>query len=514
MDIFTAALFVGIGFLISWLTIPLIIKNSVAPAQSLKNRKFHHTHKNPVPRFGGLALAIAFVAVAILIFYFFPNSDKARTRLTILFTSLAMFALGFVDDIRSLGAKRKLFGQILIAATAFYCGIQVTSFKNPLTQVVYNLGIFALPVTVLWLVAMTNLINLIDGIDGLAGGVALMLMLLLMYVGFGSELVFPILCAAGICGALLGFLYYNFPPAKIYLGDGGAYFLGFLIGLLSINNSHKGTIAAAMIAPIFALALPIIDVSLAIMRRGLRGLPIFRPDRKHIHHRLQEFGHSRRRTVLLLYGVSLLFLAVAFGVCLLAKNWLPLLFGGLFLGLLALAKSFRFSWDWFSVGKVVGNSLEMRKEVQYVLHLGRWLELEAERCESISSLWKDYKFMLRKLHFSKVELHLDGAVYLWRTSESAGANEKLFRVRHELHGEHGMVLQFWSRSEMCSEEQFELMSELMAEAWMKATARWQTLHEQPLQIEVEKNLSESQSDDGRTPAFRTSPVRLTSTSVK
>lgn len=490
MEISTAALFIGVGFLISWLTIPLILKKCGTLADSHKSRKFHHTHKIPVPRFGGLALVIAFVVMAGLALYLFPNPDRTSVRLTILFTSLAMFGLGFADDLRPLGARKKLVGQILIAGAAFYFGIQITSFKNPITQDVYSLGILGLPVTVLWLVAMTNLINLIDGIDGLAGGVALMLMLLLMYVGFSASMPFPILCTAGMAGALLGFLYYNFPPAKIYLGDGGAYFLGFLIGVLSINSSHKGTIAAAMIAPIFALALPITDVSLAILRRGLRGLPIFRPDRKHIHHRLQEFGNSRRRTVLVLYAVSLLFLGVAFGIFVLAKNWMPLLFGAFFLGLLALSRSFKFRWDWFSIGKVFGNSLEMRKEVQYVLQMARWLELEAERCDSIDSLWNDYKFMLRKVNFCKVELQLDATPYVWNSlTEKPGP---LFEVSHDLRGNHHMVMSFWASEENCSLKQFELMSELMAEAWMKATCKWQAIHELPLQIDG-KTVGETKS---------------------
>src|SRR5206468_9154000 len=133
--------------------------------------------------------------------------------------------------------------------------------------------------------------------DGLAGGIALMMMGLLTFVRLDADPTLPIVCGAGMFGALLGFLRYNFPPAKIYMGDGGAYFLGFLIAILTLVHSQKGTIVAALIAPIFALALPIVDVSLAIIRRGLKGLPIFRPDKKHIHHRLLEVGFSRTRTV-------------------------------------------------------------------------------------------------------------------------------------------------------------------------------------------------------------------------
>ena len=142
--------------------------------------------------------------------------------------------------------------------------------------------------TVLWLVGMTNLINLIDGVDGLAGGICLMLMGLLAYVGHDSGSYECLV--SGMAGALLGFLWFNFPPARVYLGDSGAYFLGFQIGLFSIISSHKGTIFAALVAPLFVLALPILDTTLAILRRGLRGLPIFRADRRHIHHHCSKWG--------------------------------------------------------------------------------------------------------------------------------------------------------------------------------------------------------------------------------
>jgi UDP-GlcNAc:undecaprenyl-phosphate GlcNAc-1-phosphate transferase len=126
---------------------------------------------------------------------------------------------------------------------------------------------------------MTNLINLIDGVDGLAGGICLMLMSLLVFMGGGAGPTSFI--AAGMAGALLGFLRFNFPPARIYMGDGGAYFLGFLIGCISITSSQKGTIFAALSAPLFVLALPILDTLLAILRRGLRRRKLVRSDTKH-----------------------------------------------------------------------------------------------------------------------------------------------------------------------------------------------------------------------------------------
>jgi len=154
---------------------------------------------------------------------------------------------------------------------------------------------------VVWLVGITNLVNLMDGVDGLAAGISFMLMILLVYVGHQNG-TFALL-AAGMSGALLGFLKFNFPPARIYLGDGGAYFIGFQVAMFSLAGSQKGAILAALIAPLFVLAFPIADTAITVLRRGLRGLPVFRPDRGHIHHRLLDLGLSHVQTVLLIYGL-------------------------------------------------------------------------------------------------------------------------------------------------------------------------------------------------------------------
>ncbi len=467
------------SFLLSFGCIPLIVRRfrKLSPAVG----ELHHTHKIPVPRIGGIALVLPFLLVAALVFIAVPPApDRVVIRLTIVLTGLLMFLLGFMDDLRPLGAKRKLLGQIIISSVAWFGGAEITTFANPFNEVIYQLGWLSWPVTVLWLVAFTNLINLADGVDGLAGGIGFMLMLLLAYVGWNSNLAFSTFCAVAMCGALLGFLCHNFPPAKIYMGDGGAYFTGFLIGLLSLVGSQKGTVVSALIAPAFALALPIIDVSLAILRRGLKGLPVFRPDRRHIHHRLQAGGLSRRQTVLLLYAISLIFLGSAFAIFVVRERWIPLAIGSIFLVGLLAAGRFSFSREWLSISRVVGNSLEMRKDIQYALLLGRWLELEAERCESIDDLWGDFKFVVRKVSFSKVELHLDGSVSTWKTVLQPGKEDEFRIVKHDLPGNHAMSLHFTGHSEVMPREKFEIISELMAEAWLKATRRWQSLHQKPI----------------------------------
>jgi len=339
---------------IVFLLIPLILRNRSRFAQRAPD--LHHTHKTPIPRLGGLALAAAFLGVEAFVAVFFPEQGMARERWVVMGSSLAMFGLGLWDDLRPLGAKRKLLCQLLIAAVVCSFGIGIQTFKIPFTGTIINLSAWGVLLTMLWLVAMTNLINLIDGVDGLAGGISLMLMALLAFVGYqhGFGLI-----ACGMVGALLGFLWFNFPPAKIYLGDGGAYFLGFQIGLLTLVSSQKGTVVAALVAPLFVMALPIVDTTLAIVRRGLRGLPIFRPDRKHIHHRLMDMGLSRRKVVLSLYAVTLIFLGMGFTVFMSDGYWIPALLGLALLLMLLCAGRLSFSREWFSVGRVLGNSLSM-----------------------------------------------------------------------------------------------------------------------------------------------------------
>jgi UDP-GlcNAc:undecaprenyl-phosphate/decaprenyl-phosphate GlcNAc-1-phosphate transferase len=465
------------GALVSLVMIP-IIRRSFRPSVRGDVGDFHHVQGVQVSRMGGLAFVGSFVVTFFIVHKFAAPTGDTGIYQTIFIAALAMFLLGFWDDLKPLGARRKLAGQIFIAIGACWAGIHFDNIKNPFTGVIHPLGVFGPALAVVWLVALTNLINLIDGIDGLAGGVALMLMGLLAYVGFNSQMPYLTLCAIGMAGSLVGFLYFNFPPAKIYMGDGGAYFLGFLIAGLSLANSHKGTIVAALIAPLFALALPVIDVSLAILRRGLKGLPLFRPDRNHLHHRLMGVGFSSTRAVLTLYGVSLVFLLLALFAFWLEGRALPILIGFGGLVLLFFLGSFGFGREWFSVGRVLGNSLQMRKTTEYVLTLSRWLELEAERRNSLDEIWADFNFMLARLDFSEVRLTLADGEKIWVADESVTPETERHHWRREFNQR--MTLEFTAETRMMDRQLFVHLCELAAEAWHKAAHRWCGLHELPL----------------------------------
>ena len=392
-------------FLLSGLSLVLSSGSILLMLRLFRERKLaeriteaHHTHQTTIPRLGGVGLVIAFAAgTLVYLAGDFPQEYKEEC-LKILVSGVAMFCLGMWDDLRPIGAKKKLAGQMLIASAAYFSGISIHLATVPFTHQSLDLGLWAWPLTVLWLVAITNLINLIDGVDGLAGGICLMLMVLLTSLGTVGSCVTHI--AAGMIGALLGFLWFNFPPARIYMGDGGAYFMGFLVAGLTIISSQKGTVFAALIAPLFVLALPILDTSLAILRRGLQGLPLFRPDRKHIHHRLLDAGISRRKLVLGAYVFTAFFLMLGFAVFWSHGEHLAILigFGGLFI--LLAAGRLSFTREWFAVGHVLGNSLAMRAEIQYLMAQKRWLILEGERCPDLISLGEDLAFIARKIGFA------------------------------------------------------------------------------------------------------------------
>ena len=215
------------------------------------------------------------------------------------------------------------------------------------------------------------------------------------------------------------------------MGDGGAYFLGFLVAELSVINSHKGTIVAGLLAPLFVLALPILDVALAITRRGLKGLPIFRPDQRHIHHKLLGIGYSPRKAVLTLYFVTLVFLAFGVVVFWTQGRWAPVLFGIVCLAFILSARWFSFSREWFAVGRVLGNSFEMRESIHYALTLGRWFETEAKGCDSVENLWSEFQSMLLKLNFARANLILMDGRREWKRNDALDPLASFSWNRHE-----------------------------------------------------------------------------------
>lgn len=429
-----AAAIIGFIFCLGALASILRLVNR---SSARSRQEFHHTHHAPVPRFGGLGLALTLVACEVVFTVFFPDVLLiTKERYVVIGGAVAMFVLGFADDLRPLGAKRKLLGQLAVATSVACMGVGITMVKLPFTDTVIHLQGWGVLLTVLWLVAMTNLINLVDGIDGLAGGISLMLMVLLLYISFTTQ-GFMLLTAA-MAGGILAFLRYNFPPARIYLGDGGAYLLGFLIGALSLVGSAKGAVFGALAAPLLVLALPIVDTCVAIVRRGAVGLPVFRPDQRHIHHRLLGLGLSRRRVVVSIYAVTLVFLVLGMMAVTARGQLLPVLVGSVGAILLFCAQQFSFSRRWMAVRTNLEESLAMRNEVQYALHLAQWLKLEAQRSSSMDECFEHMTFAAQRLGFVGVTVRTGATERSWSADglvTGGEVNSLSFRIRGGQGGE-------------------------------------------------------------------------------
>lgn len=263
-------------------------------------------HKGPMPRIGGLAIYCGFMAAILAMLNFAElTQEVANGVIGLLLGSALIVIIGLIDDYKNLPAKVKLLGQILAACVVVYFDVRIDVITDPFGDYLY-LEYLAAPATVFWIVGLTNTVNLIDGLDGLAAGVSTIASITIMLVALQEDVMIVALFTAALAGAALGFLRYNFNPAKIFMGDTGSMFLGFILAGISVIGAVKCTATIALIVPILALGLPIMDTTFAIIRRYRGGVPIFKPDKGHLHHRLLDLGFSQRQAVLLMYVISAL----------------------------------------------------------------------------------------------------------------------------------------------------------------------------------------------------------------
>jgi UDP-GlcNAc:undecaprenyl-phosphate GlcNAc-1-phosphate transferase len=307
----------ALSFVVATLLTPLVARIAVGRGWLDHPDGHRKTHASPIPTVGGIAVVVAFVVTLALLPSLAASVGEEATILSLwaplALASLAVSAVGIADDLRGVKPLAKLAVQTAAAVFLFYSGFRVEGISNPLGGSI-DLGILALPVTVLWLVGMSNAFNLIDGLDGLAAGLAFVSTAGLLATAALSARHETALVAAALAGALLGFLPYNFNPARVFLGDCGALPVGFILAAIAVQSSIKTSAAIAVAVPLLALALPILDVGLSVVRRVVRRRPVFAADRDHIHHRLVEMGLTPRRAVVTLYGVAVLFTALALAV--------------------------------------------------------------------------------------------------------------------------------------------------------------------------------------------------------
>lgn len=264
-------------------------------------------HKKPIPRIGGIGIYAAFIISMVLVRMFAELTGELLWGVSGLILSGTLIMLvGIIDDYKNLPAKVKLLGQIFAAAVLVLgFDVRIDFITDPFGDYIY-LEWFAVPATIFWLVGLSNTINLIDGLDGLAAGVSMIAALTIMFVALEQNVLIIAVLTAALAGAAFGFLFFNFNPASIFMGDSGALFLGFMLAGISVIGAVKCAATIALVVPILALGLPILDTAFAIVRRYRGGVPIFRPDKGHLHHRLLGLGFTQRQAVLLMYVISAL----------------------------------------------------------------------------------------------------------------------------------------------------------------------------------------------------------------
>ena len=302
----------AVALLVSMIVMPAVIllAQRTGAMDAPNARK---VHKKPIPRIGGLGIYAGFMAAIIFVAVKFGlDGEQFKETVGLIVSGSLIVALGLLDDYKNLPAKVKLAGQILAAAVlVLIFDVRIDFITDPHGEYIYfdNFPIpyLAVPVTMFWLVGLTNTVNLIDGLDGLAAGVASIASFTIMLIALEQNFVLVAVLTAALAGAAVGFLKYNFNPAEIFMGDTGSMFLGFMLAGISVTGAVKSVAAIALVVPIFALGLPILDTTFAIVRRIRGGVPIFKPDKGHLHHRLLSVGFTQRQAVLLMYVISALF---------------------------------------------------------------------------------------------------------------------------------------------------------------------------------------------------------------
>ncbi len=292
---------IAVGFAVSFATTPIVKMFAEKVGAIDVPTEARRVHDHPIPRMGGMAIFLGFL-ISVLLFV-----DVTRPVRGILLGAVLIVACGAIDDVVSLNAWLKLFVQIIAAVIAVAHGVVIEVLRNPASiteDQALILGALAVPVTILWIVGITNAVNLIDGLDGLAVGVstisAITMLVVALLVSEGNIAV----VLAALMGGCVGFMPYNVNPAKIFMGDTGSLLLGYVLSTVSVIGMFKFYAIVTFVVPIMALALPLFDTLAAIIRRLMRGQSPFTPDRGHLHHKLIDMGLSQKQAVAILYSVS------------------------------------------------------------------------------------------------------------------------------------------------------------------------------------------------------------------
>ena len=343
---------IAIAFLLAFITTFVVTPHTMRLAKkvgAIDIPNDRRVNKKPMPRLGGLAVISGFLVS--IIYLFITTSIEGKLNLfgeenyyiKMIGFFVGILVLGitcYIDNVKGIPSLVKLTAQIIASIIVVACGIRIENISIPFTEgkIVIS-GIFSYIITVCWIIGITNAINLIDGLDGLSSGVTLIscLSLLMVFALNGSPLIAIVLITA-LAGALVGFLPFNFSPAKTFIGDTGSNFMGFSLAIISILGVAKTYTALVLIAPIIILGMPIFDTIFAIFRRIIKGKSIkavFKPDKGHLHHKLMAKGYTQKQAVLIMYGITAIL--GMFAVILLESGiWKALSFAILIIAIIAI----------------------------------------------------------------------------------------------------------------------------------------------------------------------------------
>lgn len=444
--------------------------------QARSSRKIH---ARPIPRLGGVAILCGFFAPLVgllLVDSGVGLQFRAQTEFVwgLFLGGGAIALLGLYDDLRGANAKLKFLVQFAVAIGIYALGIRVNLIATPFGGPV-SLGVLGLPFTLLWIVGVINAMNLIDGLDGLAGGVAFISVATNFILALTRGDVLTCLMMAVLAGALLGFLIFNFNPASIFMGDTGSMFLGFVLAVVSLKTNTKSGTTVAMLVPIIALGLPIMDTLLAVLRRTLLGRPVFSADKEHIHHRvMSRLALAQRPAVLVLYGLCCLFALTALALSYANSAQSAMLLGGMALVVIVLMRKLGYLnlREAAHVGQARKRNLELRSLV-------RELNERISGAREVPGVWEAVRPLCEGMEASRLELKLvtgegdlrDGITF--ETVRPAGAatpfqfTAELLVMEQSL----GQLSLSWrdGRGEVNRDE--ELALELVADSIAKAVSR-------------------------------------------
>ena len=417
-------------------------------------------HEKAISRLGGAPIFLA-VGLASVVAGYIGGLGWTRW-LPLAVCNALIFSVGFVDDLKPLGARVKLVGQIGTALILYSLGVSIDMLSNPFGEGALALGWWSLPLTLLWLVSIPNIVNLIDGMDGLAGGFGLFLCLTLAFLGYYSNQPDVLVVSLSMAGALAGFLIFNLPPAKIFLGDGGAYLIGFFIASVSLFTSNKGSIIGALLVIIIALGVPILDTLFAIIRRAIRGVSIFNADAEHIHHRLILLGYSKGGALAAMYAVCLALSLVGLSILLTRGIALPMAGALLFLLALGTARYLGYVRSWSTFRAQINEAMERRRQREFFRAYGRVLDFEVERCEDLRSFATLFQHGLERMGVS--------------ARSHAGSKPEILKLGD------GRSFTIYRPMDATEPSEWHLRLDVLQPALERCLEKWKTL---PLSSEVE-----------------------------